>query len=128
MFRLSLLSLLVGPGLSVAGSPDAPAEEPPACVPALKQTPAFDILTFTVVATVGPTIESWDQVLRHICPGPGVPGASSAADSATGAGVASQGDKGAPLPPPAGSDARKIVYVDHFEGEPSQEAGRQPAA
>ncbi|CAI4213038.1 unnamed protein product [Parascedosporium putredinis] len=54
-----------------------------------------NILTFTAIASVAPSVDSWGRVLEHICP---------AHEGPAGAG------------PTGGASGNRIVYVDPLEG------------
>ncbi|CAI4211179.1 unnamed protein product [Parascedosporium putredinis] len=62
-----LLVLLVNLSLTTAySSADHPQNE---CTPIIEEAvPATQVLTFTIVVTVAPTITDWGQVLESICP------------------------------------------------------------
>ncbi|CAI4217789.1 unnamed protein product [Parascedosporium putredinis] len=119
----ALLSLLLlvpfsaaGPRLARSGRPGLSPTPP---------TSTVNMLTFTVVATVAPTINSWPQVLQHICPAPApVPqGLGPAVGAGLGHGSAGNGGllEGYQASP---AGARRIVYLDTFAAVAEPAHGR----
>ncbi|CAI4220152.1 unnamed protein product [Parascedosporium putredinis] len=141
---MSQLYVSLASFLQITGFPEGAGQGPPDvkhpdCSIPTPTLPTLNVLTFTVIATVAPTIDSWGQVLKHICaarPEPPVSGLSLDAEGGAVAGALGHekakssggghdGAGGQPQNGYPGAGAQKIVYANHFEGEP---LGEEPAA